>query len=326
MGQTPQRWVGHSRLVLAVLCMTILLDALDLSITQVALPSVGADMRMPLTLLPWVANAYVLTYGGLLLLGGRLCDLCGRRRVFLAGLGLFGGMSLLAGLINQPVFLIGCRALQGVGAALTVPAAVAILAATFPQGEQRNRALGVFAAFAGTGFSVGLVAGGALTATLGWPWIFLIKVPVVVAVMVAGLAVVPSDSAPDSRRPLDLPGAATSTAGLLLLALTVTLVASPDPRWPVVIAAGVLAAALLIGFSVQERRARDPLLPARLLTNRSHVIADLGSLTVLAAPFGFAYLVSSYLQGVAGYGPMRTGLAVLPGAVLSAVVSRVVTP
>lgn len=320
-GRSDRRW-----LVLAVLCMTILLDALDLSITQVALPSIGTDLGVSATALPWVANAYVLMYGGLLLLGGRLSDLLGRRRVFLLGLGLFGIMSLVCGLAGHPALLIGARAAQGVGAALTVPAAVAILAGTFSQGPERNRALGVFAAFAGTGFSVGLVAGGALTGALGWPWIFLVKVPVVAAVIALSLIVVKPTPPSDRGRSFDVVGAVTSTAGLLLLALAITLLAAGSRSLLPAVLTAAVAAALLTGFWWVERHARDPLLPLQLLSNRTVRVADAVSLTVLAAPFGFAYLASTYLQDVAGYSPLRTGLAVLPGSVLSAIISSRIAP
>ncbi|HSU10395.1 MAG TPA: MFS transporter, partial [Pseudonocardia sp.] len=166
--------VHRPALVLGVLSASILLDALDLSITQVALPSIQRDLALPAAALQWVATGYALTYGGFLLLGGRAADLYGRSRVFLGGLVLFGVMSLAAGLAPNALLLVAARCVQGIGAALTVPAAVSIIATTFPEGAQRNRALGVFAASASAGFSVGLVLGGVLTDLLGWPWIFLI--------------------------------------------------------------------------------------------------------------------------------------------------------
>jgi MFS family permease len=159
-------------LALGVLSAAILLDALDLSITQVALPSIQRELALSAAAVPWVATGYALTYGGFLLLGGRAADLYGRRAVFLAGLVLFGVMSLAAGLAPNAGLLVAARAAQGVGAALTVPAAVSIIATTFAEGAERNRALGVFAASASAGFSVGLVLGGVLTDLLGWRWIF----------------------------------------------------------------------------------------------------------------------------------------------------------
>ena len=320
-GSDRPRWV------LAVACATILLDALDLSITQVALPQIRADLQVPEVLAPWVVNAYVLTYGGLLLFGGRAADLVGRRPVLVTGLVLFGTGSLVCGFSPHIGLLIAGRAVQGVGAALTVPAAVALIAATFPQGPPRERAMGVFAAFAGAGFSLGLVLGGALTGTFGWPAIFLVKVPVVVLVVVAAVrAVPPGAGAAAGPGSWDVPGAVSGTVGLLLVVFAVTAASSPTPGPGVTVGAAVTGLALLACFLLVERRSTAPLLPLRLFGNRVVAAADLASLTVLAAPFGVAYLTSTYLQTVQGWSPLRTGLGLLPGAVLSAVVSRWVAP
>lgn len=321
-----QRWV------MAVVCMAILLDALDLSITQVALPRIRAGLHVSPGVLPWVANAYVLTYGGLLLLGGRVCDLAGRRPAFLTGLVLYAAGSLGSGLATDPAFLIGCRAGQALGATLTMPAAVAILAGTFAQGPGRDKAMGVFAAFGASGFSVGLILGGVLTGSLGWQWIFLIKVPVVALVLVAALIVIPrgteNESADPSgaRRSYDIAGAVTGTAGALLIAFAVTEAAATGRSIPLISAAAVAGLVALALFVLRERAARDPLLPLSLFRNRTVRAGDLASLTVLAAPFGFAFLTTAYLQSVAGYSPGRTGLALLPSAVASALVSRYGAP
>src|SRR3954451_14818968 len=179
-------------MILLVVSAAILFDALDLSITQVALPSIQADLDVSAATLQWVANAYVLTYGGLLLLGGRAADLLGRRRVFVTGLVIFAVMSLVCGLAPSTGVLVVARGLQGIGAAMTVPAAVSIIGATFAEGPERNRALGIFGACASAGFSVGLVAGGVLTDVLGWRWIFLAKVPLVLAAALLAWRVVPA--------------------------------------------------------------------------------------------------------------------------------------
>jgi EmrB/QacA subfamily drug resistance transporter len=319
--------VSRPALALGVLSASILLDALDLSITQVALPSIQRELALPAATLQWVATGYALTYGGFLLLGGRAADLYGRRRVFLGGLLLFGVMSLVAGLAPGVGLLVGARGVQGIGAALTVPAAVSIIATTFPEGAQRNRALGVFAASGSAGFSVGLVLGGVLTDLAGWRWIFLVKVPVVAGVLLAALRTLPADPpVTGPRRAIDLAGAATGTAGVLLLVLAVSRAAEPAAGPGLPIAAGAAAVALLITFVVVERRAVDPLLSRGLLRNRSVRSADLASLTVLAAPFGFSFVATLYLQDVLGWGPLGSGLALLPGAVLSIVVSRWVAP
>jgi EmrB/QacA subfamily drug resistance transporter len=312
-------------LVLAVLSAAILLDALDLSITQVALPSVQRELALSAGVLPWVATGYALTYGGFLLLGGRAADLYGRRAVCLGGLLVFGVMSLAAGLAPNAGLLIAARAVQGIGAALTVPAAVSIITTGFAEGAERNRALGVFAASASAGFSVGLVLGGVLTDLLGWRWIFLVKVPIVALVVVAALLALPPGTAGRTdRRPVDVTGAVCGTGGLLVL--VVTQAAEPTLTPALLVAAAVVAVLLLAGFVVVERRSADPLLPFTLFRNRTVRTADLASLTVLAAPFGFSYVATLYLQDVLRYGPLVSGLALLPGAVLSIVVSRWVAP
>jgi MFS family permease len=314
------------RLVLAVACMAILLDALDLSITQVALPSIDADLDVSARTLPWVANAYVLTYGGLLLFGGRLCDMVGRRTAFLAGLAVFGGASLVCGLASNAITLIEARGVQGIGAALTVPAAVAVIAATFEQGGPRERAMGIFAAFASAGFSVGLILSGALTGWLGWPWIFLIKVPVVFIVAIGAMFAIPARQSHTAARSYDLAGAVTGSAGPLLIAFAVTSAAGADPNVVVLLAAAAIGAIVSTLFVLRERVAADPLLPLTLFAGRTVRIGDPVSLTVLAAPFGFAFVTTIYLQAVCGYSPLRTGLALLPGAMVSAVVSRFAAP
>jgi EmrB/QacA subfamily drug resistance transporter len=317
----------RSRLALAVVSAAILLDALDLSITQVALPSIQHDLRLSPSALQWVANAYVLTYGGFLLLGGRAADLLGRRVVFLAGLATFGAMSLACGLAPSSASLVVARGLQGVGSALTVPAAVSIIATTFAEGEERNRALGVFAASASAGFSVGLVLGGVLTDALSWRWIFLVKVPVVLLVVLVALRVIGEGRAPAAaRRSYDVAGAIMSASGLLLLVFVITQLARRTVSLGALAATGLVALALLGGFVINERSARDPLLPLGLFRLRTLRAADLASLTVLAAPFGFAYVTTLYMQDVQGHSALATGLALLPGAVLSALVSRYVAP
>jgi EmrB/QacA subfamily drug resistance transporter len=317
---------SRAGLALFAVCTAILLDALDLSITQIALPSIRHDLHMSAGAVQWVPNAYVLMYGGFLLLGGRVADLLGRRRVFLAGLVTFGAMSLVCGLAPSAPALVLARALQGLGAALTVPAAVAIIATTFPEGEPRNRALGVFAAAASAGFAVGLVLGGLLTDALNWRWIFLVKVPVVAAAAVLALRVVAVDRARATARSYDVAGALTSVAGLLALVFAITQLARRTVSVPALAAAALLATVMLVAFAVRERRAADPLLRLAVFRARIPRAADLASLTVLAAPFGFAYVATLLLQDVQHRSPLATGLALLPGAALSGFVSRYAAP
>lgn len=316
----------RTALTLVVVCTAILLDALDLSITQVGLPSIQRDLAISPGTLQWVVAAYVLTYGGLLLLGGRAADLLGRRRVFVAGTALFGVMSLACGLAPSAEALIVARGLQGVGAAMTVPAAVSIIATTFPEGPERNRALGVFGACASAGFATGLVLGGVLTDALDWRWIFLVKVPATAAVAVLALTVIGRDPRVAERRSFDLPGAATSAAGLLLLVFVITQLAATTVSTGVLAGAALLAVAWLAAFVARERIAADPLLPLGFFRQRTPRTASLGSLVVLAAPFGFSFVATFYLQDVQGHSALETGLQLLPGALLSALVSRYAAP
>jgi EmrB/QacA subfamily drug resistance transporter len=313
-------------LVLLVVSAAILLDALDLSITQIALPDIQSEFGLSAGSLAWVANAYVLTYGGFLLLGGRLADLTGRRRILLVGFALFGAMSLVSGLAPSAPVLVVARALQGVGAALTVPASISIITTTFAEGPERNRALSIFGAAAAAGFSVGLVLGGLLTDLLDWRWIFLVKVPVVLVVALLALRVVSPDGERTRGRSYDLPGAVLSTGGLLLFVAVISQLGQPTVPIGVLLAGAVVSVGMLVGFVVNERRAGDPLLPLPLFRLRTLRFSDLTSLTVLAAPFGFSYVSTLYMQSLLGWSPLATALALLPGAALSVPVSQAVAP
>jgi MFS family permease len=311
-------------LVLAVASATIFFDALDLSITQIAVPSIQAGLQVPTSTLPWIAAAYVVTYGGFLLLGGRASDLLGARPVLLTGLGVFGAASLACGLATDTAVLVGARAVQGVGAALTVPAAVAILATTFVDDRARTKAFGIFSAAAASGFTAGLVLGGVLTSGLSWRWIFLAKVPAVALTLLAAARAVP-------RSPLrraggyDLTGGVTVTAAAVLLTFGVTRAGSPDTTVPGVGVPIAIAFVLFGVFFAVERRASEPLLPKQLLT-RGVVAADIAATTVLAAPFGVSYIVTLYLQDVLHRTPWQTALTLVPGSVLCVVVSRYLAP
>jgi EmrB/QacA subfamily drug resistance transporter len=318
----------NKRLTLFVVSAAILFDAFDLSITQVALPSIQADLDVSTATLQWVPNAYVLTYGGLLLLGGRAADLLGRRRIFVSGLVLFAAMSLACGLAPSTGVLVVSRGLQGIGAAMTVPAAVSIIAAMFAEGPERNRALGVFGAWASAGFSVGLVAGGVLTDVLSWRWIFLAKVPFVLAVAALAWRVVPDpgEGRQARTRGFDGRGAVLAAAGLLLVVFVITQLADPGLSAGALAGIALVAVLCLIAFAVNERRTADPLLPLEIFRRRSLRYADVASLTVLAAPFGVSYIVTLYLQRVESASPLTTGLQLLPGAILTTIVSRNVAP
>lgn len=312
--------------LLAVVCTAIFFDALDLSITQIALPSIQASLDLTVGTLPWVAAAYVVTYGGFLLLGGRMTDLLGGRRVFLAGLAIFGAASLACGLAGSATVLVVARAVQGVGAALTVPAAVAILAATFTDDRARARAFGIFAAAAASGFSAGLVFGGLITSGLSWTWIFLAKVPAVALVLFVALRVVPATAGLDRRGGYDLAGAFTVTGGAVLFTYGVTRAGSPGASIVDTLVPVLAAAFLFAGFVLVERRAQAPLLPPSVLRSRVRVATDAAALTVLAAPFGLSFVVTIYLQDALHHSPWFTALTLLPGAALSGLVSRYLAP
>lgn len=317
---------GVRSLLLAVVSAAIFFDALDLSITQIALPSIQASLRVATSTLPWVAAAYVVTYGGFLLLGGRASDLLGARRVFLAGLTVFGAASLVCGLAGSAAVLLVARAVQGAGAALTVPAAVAILATSFVDERARTRAFGVFAAAAASGFSAGLVLGGLLTSGLSWRWIFLIKVPAVALTLLAALPAIPPSRPRRRRGGYDLAGGLVVTAGAVLLTFGVTRAGSPEAPAVGVAVPLLCAVALFVTFSLIERHTRTPLLPPHLLRSRALATANAAALTVLAAPFGVAFVVTLYLQDVLHRSAWDTALALLPGSVLSALVSRYLAP
>ncbi|MEV1175213.1 MFS transporter, partial [Nonomuraea sp. NPDC049784] len=316
---------GAAGLLLTVVCATIFFDALDLSITQIALPSIQAGLHISTSALPWVATAYVVTYGGFLLLGGRAGDLIGARPVFLTGLAIFGAASLVCGLAGDGGILIGARAVQGVGAALTVPTAVAMLATRFPEGPARNRAFATFTAAAASGFSAGLVSGGLITGGLSWRWIFLAKVPLIAAMLIAATASVPR-SGVRRRGGYDLGGALTATIGTVLLLYGITQAGNPAADATAAAVPLTVSLAVLVSFVIIERRSGAPLLPTRLVRIRGLASTDTAALAVLAAPFGVSFVVTIYLQDVLHYSPMNTALTLLPGSIVSALVGRYAAP
>jgi MFS family permease len=316
---------GAAGLLLVVVCAAIFFDALDLSVTQIALPSIQVGLHISTSALPWVATAYVVTYGGFLLLGGRAGDLVGVRLVFLTGLTVFGVASLLCGLAGTGGILIGARAVQGVGAALTVPTAVALLAATFPEGPARNRAFATFTATAASGFTAGLVLGGLITGGLSWRWIFLAKVPLVAIVLIAAVRAV-ARSTRIRRGAYDVAGALTATIGASLLLYGITQVGNPAAGTVATVIPLTVSVVVLAAFVVIERRSNAPLLPSRLAGIRGVAAADAAALTVLAAPFGVSFVVTLYMQEVLHYSPMSTAATLVPGSVASALIGRYGAP
>ena len=310
-------------MALLVIATAQLMVVLDASIVNVALPHIQTALGFSGSGLEWVVNAYALTLGGLLLLGGRAGDLLGRRRMFVAGLLLFSAASLAGGLATSQAWLLAARAVQGAGGAIVAPTALALIATTFPEGPPRNRAMGVYAAMSVAGGAAGLVAGGLLVTYVSWRWVLFVNVPIGIGVALAALAVLPGAA----RRPgrLDLPGTITGTLGVAALVYGLSNAAtSPDgtSHWGdgKVVAALTAAAVLLAAFAVVERRSRHALLPVRLLRQRDRLGANLIMLGVGTANFGVFFFVTLFVQDVLGYSALRTGLAFLPltAAVLAA--------
>jgi EmrB/QacA subfamily drug resistance transporter len=302
---------------LAVIATAQLMVVLDATIVNVTLPHIQRSLGFSGSGLEWVVNAYTLAFGGLLLLGGRAGDLLGRRRVFIFGVLLFSLASLAGGLATSQAWLLGARAIQGVGAAITAPTALSLVATTFPEGAPRNRAMGVYAAMSVAGATTGLIAGGVLTTYLSWRWVFFVNAPIGVALALAAPRVLPESRRRRGR--FDLPGAITATSGLVALVYGLTSAAAgPDgaSQWtgPKVVVSLALAAVLLTTFVIIERRSTHALLPLRLLRDRNRSGAYLMMLCVGTALFGMFFFLTIFMQTVWGFSALKTGLAYLPFA------------
>jgi EmrB/QacA subfamily drug resistance transporter len=292
-------------LALLVITAATLLVVLDSTIVNVALPSIRTGLGFTPAGLEWVITAYSVAFGGLLLFGGRAGDLYGRRRMFLIGIGVFTAASLLGGLAASPLWLVAARAVQGVGAAIAAPAAVSLIAVTFPEGAPRNRAMGVYAAVAGSGGAIGLVLGGLLTQLASWRWVFFVVVPIGVLVLIAG----PNVLAEPPRRTgvrLDVAGAVTGTAGVAFLVYGLI----GRQVWPL-----GLAVLLLVAFVVVESRVSAPLLPLRLLADRNRAGVYAISLAIGVGLYGLTFFLMLYVQGVLRFDAITAGLGFLPLAV-----------
>jgi EmrB/QacA subfamily drug resistance transporter len=311
---------------LLVLCGALFLDALDVSMIGVALPSIRSDLHMSTSSLQWVVSGYVLGYGGFLLLGGRAADLLGRRRMFLISLGVFVVASALGGLANDGSLLIATRFIKGVSAAFTAPAGLSIITTSFPEGSARNKALAVYTATGATGFSLGLVFGGLLT-EIGWRWVFFLPVPVALVTLAGAIRLVPASARPlSSQRRFDLLGAVGMTAAMLLLVFT--LVEAPQQGWGSgrTLGSFALAAAILTGFVFHEQRTASPLVRLGILRSGSLVRANLAAMSLFGGWVGFQFVVTLYLQQLRGWSPLETGLAIFPGGFLVAVLSPRIAP
>jgi EmrB/QacA subfamily drug resistance transporter len=321
---------GHRRLGLAlfVIATAQLMVVLDAAIVNVALPHIQRALGFSGSGLEWVVTAYAVTFGGLLLLGGRSGDLLGRRRIFIVGLLVFSAASLLGGFATSATWLLIARAAQGVGGAMIAPTALALITTTFPEGPQRNRAMGVYAAMSGGGAAVGLVAGGLLTTYLSWRWVLFVNVPIGILVALVAPYVLAESSRQRGR--FDLPGAITATGGVALLVYGLSN-ASTDAfgisHWgdTKVVASLAAAVVLLVSFVVIEWRSRHALLPLRLLANRSRSGAYLIMLFLATAMFGIFFFLTIFVQEVLGYSALRSGLAFLPFAAMIVVMSGIIS-
>jgi EmrB/QacA subfamily drug resistance transporter len=315
-------------LALALLLGVQFMVVLDIAIVNVALPSIQTDLGFSQENLQWVVSAYALVFGGFLLLGGRVADLVGRRRVFLVGIAVFSIGSLLSGLAWSSAALIGARGLQGLGAALITPAALSILTTTFAEGKERNTALGAWGAVGAFGAVAGVLLGGVLTDALSWEWIFFVNVPVgVLGFVLAPILLTESRDA--SAKTFDIPGATLVTGGLVTLVYAITQ--ANGYGWTSIQTIGLFAAAaaLLVGFLVWESRTAEPLVPFSIFRLRTLVGANLAGLILGTASFSMFLMLTLYMQQVLGYSAMKTGLAYLAVAgtaiLWSAVAAQVVT-
>jgi EmrB/QacA subfamily drug resistance transporter len=325
----PDLTARAKNIALILLAMTQFVIVIDASIVNVALPSIGRALHFSRDDLTWVVNAYTLTFGGFLLLGGRMADLLGRRRMFMLGLVVFAVASFGGGIAQSEAWLIAARAIQGMGAAIVSPAALSILTTTFRDGAERNRALGIWGAVAGAGGAAGVLLGGVLTSGLNWRWVLFVNVPI--ALVAAGLAprVLVESQRDEAGNSFDIAGAVTVTAGLALLVYAV--VDAVNVGWGATRTIVCLAAAvlLLVTFVAIERRHHDPLMPFSIFRLRTLRGANVVGLLIGMALFSMFYFISLYLQYVLHYSPIKTGIAYLPlavGIILSAgIASSLVT-
>jgi EmrB/QacA subfamily drug resistance transporter len=310
------RWIA-----LGVIATGLLMTVLDGSIVTVAMPAIQQDLGFTPAGLSWVVNAYLIAFGSLLLLAGRLGDLIGRRRLFLAGTAVFTAASLLAGVADTPALLITARFLQGVGSAMAAAVGLGILVSLFPAPAERAKAIAVFSFTGAAGASLGQVLGGVLTDALDWHWIFFINLPIGVAALAVAVAVLPADRGLGLAAGADVIGALLVTAGLMLGIYTVVKVEENGWTSAPTLTTGAVAVLLLAAFAVRQATARRPLMPPRVLRSRSVTGANLVQMLMVAALFSFQIITALYLQKVLGYGAGETGLAMLPAALIIGAVS-----
>ncbi len=307
-------------IALALVLGAQLMIILDMTVVNIALPSIARGLHFSAPSLSWVLNAYTLTFGGLLLLGGRAGDILGRRRVFIAGIALFTAASLAGGLATSAAWLLAARAVQGVGGAIASPAVLALITSSFSEGRERTRALGIYTAVAMGGGSLGLVLGGVITEWVSWRWVLFINVPIGIAVALAAPLFL-TESQPQPGR-FDIAGALTSTAGMT--ALVYGFIRAASDGWSDGVALGAFAAAIvLLGlFILNESRARQPITPLRLFADRGRAGAYVARLLLVAGMFGMFFFLTQFVQDILGFSPLRAGISFLPMTAALFAVSR----
>jgi EmrB/QacA subfamily drug resistance transporter len=306
---SDRRW-----LTLAIVGAAFFMTILDVAIVNVAIPSIQIDLHIKEQTVQWVITAYAITFGGFLLLGGRMADLLGRKLIFLVGLTLFTAASLVCGFANSSGVLIGARAVQGLGAAIISPAALSIVTTTFREGAERNKALGIWGALGGSGAAAGVLFGGILTKYLGWEWIFWVNVPVGVLVFALAVALVPESKADLGHHRFDAAGAVTVTGGLALLVYTISK--APDVGWGSArtILLLIVSVAILAVFALIEVRSRSPLVPFRIFRLRTLTAANVVGFLLGAVIFANFFVLTLYVQQVLGWSALRTGVTFLATA------------
>lgn len=317
----PAPTASRLRLALVVISAAQLMVMLDMTIVNIALPAMQRALGFSTVNLEWVVTSYVLVFGGLLLLGGRLGDLYGPRRLFMIGVAVFSFASLAGGLATDQVWLIAARAVQGMGAAIASPTALALVSRTFPDGPRRHRAMAVYAAMAGAGGLLGLLLSGILIDLASWRWVMLVNVPIGVALFFGARLALPADTGHSGR--LDLPGAISASGGLALLVYGLSRAASAGWTNTVTLTAFALAAALLISFVAIERRSNHPLLPLGILANRNRVGGYVLMVILGAEMLGMIYFLSQDFQDVRRYSPILAGLAFMPAPLVFGAVGGV---
>jgi EmrB/QacA subfamily drug resistance transporter len=303
-------------LALLVLCSGMLMIILDQTIVNVALPAIQTDLGFSQSSLAWVVNAYLIPFGGLLLLAGRLGDLIGRKQMFVAGLSVFTAASLLCGLATSQELLVGARFLQGVGGAMAAAVILGMIVALFPDPREQAKAIGAFTFVAAGGASIGLLAGGVLTETINWHWIFFVNLPIGVAAAIAAMRLINSDDGIGLREGADATGALLVTSALMLGVYTIVNAAEHGWSSGRTLGLGAVSVALLAGFVARQATAAKPLLPLRVFRSRNVTGANLIQVLMVAGLFGMFFLGSLYLQRVLGYDPVQIGLAFLPVALV----------